>query len=42
MVPNDFTGAPAYTMPMAYATPGLDPTMQFMYVPANISFFSNY
>lgn len=37
MVPNDFTGAPAYTMPMAYATPGLDPTMQFMSRPHSLS-----
>ena len=36
MIPNDFTGAPAYAMPVAYSAPGLDPTMQFMYVPTNL------
>jgi hypothetical protein len=43
MVANDFTGAPAYTMPMAYATTGLDPSMQsFMYVPFNSLFLFVY
>jgi hypothetical protein len=40
MVPNDFTGAPAYSMPMAYAIPGLDHSMQYVYVPQ--THFSHY
>lgn len=35
MVANDFTGAPAYSMPMAYATPGMDHSLQYMYVLPN-------
>lgn len=43
MVPNEFNGPPAYSMPMAYATPGLDPSLQsFMYVLPNTPFLSIY
>lgn len=35
MAANDFTGAPAYSMPMAYATLALDHSVQNMYLPQN-------
>lgn len=46
MVANDFDGAPAYTMPMTYTTPGMDASMQsYMYAlpkPHTSDYFTNH